>query len=225
MVGDDKWLLEKPKPGAPPITGPPKKSNGKRRKSTTTGDEEPPLKRRRQTWLGEEVAAVVRRMRTSFFSCSLIKPRCPSPLEAERVAKFEFYSSGFDAGVVSTDSVDSTIADVRHALLEFCQFRNLEFDTLRRAKYSTSVLLYHLHIQEADGLVPSCTCCKQTISDVRWHKISRVAERRQPKLSVTSRRKGSAPKTFVPEECCSTCFEKRPDQDLFIPLQVSIRRV
>ena len=69
----------------------------------------------------------------------------------------------------------------KHALLEFLQQRNLEFNTLRKAKHSTAVILYYLHNKNAPGLIPVCSCCKKDIRHLRWHRIKRptAAQRRR----------------------------------------------
>ena len=59
--------------------------------------------------------------------------------------------------------------DTRHTFLEMCQFRHYQFDTLRRAKHSSVMLLYHLHNPTATFLRPRCKMCLEQIFDVRWH--------------------------------------------------------
>lgn len=61
------------------------------------------------------------------------------------------------------------IVDARHTFLEMCQFRHYQFDSLRRAKHSSMLLLYHLHHPLAQFLRPTCAHCKSAISRVRWH--------------------------------------------------------
>ena len=63
----------------------------------------------------------------------------------------------------------SPFVDTRHTLLEMCQFRHYQFDTLRRAKHSSLMLLYHLHNPHARFLRPKCKMCLEQIVDVRWH--------------------------------------------------------
>uniref|UniRef100_A0A7S1UQR6 histone acetyltransferase n=1 Tax=Grammatophora oceanica TaxID=210454 RepID=A0A7S1UQR6_9STRA len=222
MVGDDVWLLEK-KPVLPIKAA--KKLNGKRRKSTPDAEEEQPApKRRRQSWLGEEVGATIRNMRTGFFSCSLVPKAEMSDDEQMKAGEFDKYIASFVSSGVEDDSVPSSIADQRHALLEFSQFRNLEFDTLRRAKYSTSVLLYHLHNSNAPGLIPCCTKCNHTIQDVRWH---RVRATRDGRLPPTLRRRLPVPlEPRKEEELCGSCYHHTtPSKALedFIPLPVSFK--
>lgn len=59
--------------------------------------------------------------------------------------------------------------DTRHTFLEMCQFRHYQFDTLRRAKHSSLMLLFHLHNPHAPHLRPKCKLCLDSIRDVRWH--------------------------------------------------------
>eukprot|EP00607_Mallomonas_marina_P005877 CAMPEP_0182439702 /NCGR_PEP_ID=MMETSP1167-20130531/86595_1 /TAXON_ID=2988 /ORGANISM="Mallomonas Sp, Strain CCMP3275" /LENGTH=1396 /DNA_ID=CAMNT_0024633453 /DNA_START=440 /DNA_END=4630 /DNA_ORIENTATION=- len=59
--------------------------------------------------------------------------------------------------------------DCRHTFLEMCQFRHYQFDTLRRAKHSSLLLLYHLHNPTLKNLRPHCQQCTEIITDVRWH--------------------------------------------------------
>jgi Zinc finger, ZZ type len=41
--------------------------------------------------------------------------------------------------------------------------------TLRRAKHSSLMLLYHLHFPDSANARPTCACCEGAIRDVRWH--------------------------------------------------------
>jgi hypothetical protein len=160
-------------------------------------------------------------MRTCFFACSLVPKAKMSDEEQEKVDEFALYTDIFeDSGAPTT--LSSRIADARHALIEFSQFRNLEFDTLRRAKYSTATLLYHLHNNEAPGMVPTCSSCHCEIEDVRWHKVNKLVERRRGRLPPTGR-KPSMPVSSLAEELCSDCHANHPVGGEFIPLQVSFR--
>ena len=65
--------------------------------------------------------------------------------------------------------VKCPFVDSRHTFLEMCQFRHYQFDSLRRAKHSSLMLLYHLHYPNNVNARPTCACCKGAIRDVRWH--------------------------------------------------------
>ena len=160
-------------------------------------------------------------MRTSFFTCSLVAK--PSLSEQERLKVDEFASYVDQFRFENENASGSGIADARHALLEFSQYRNLEFDTLRRAKYSTAILLYHLHNDRAPGMVPVCSACNKEIEDVRWHKVGKVVERRRGGRMPPPVRKHVAASPFKPEELCTECHTKHSHGEQFIPLQVSFR--
>ena len=59
--------------------------------------------------------------------------------------------------------------DSRHTFLEMCQFRHYQFDSLRRAKHSSLMLLYHLHFPDNLDARPTCALCGGAIREVRWH--------------------------------------------------------
>jgi hypothetical protein len=209
MIGNDTWLLDKTQPALRGINSF-KKNGNKRRKCFGYNDDETATKRPRcQSWLSLEVSAAVRRMRADFFMCSL-SDSTMSKDDASKSDSFDSYARGF-VGNYSEMHYSSKIADVRHALLEFSQFRNLEFDTLRRAKYSTAVILYHLHGNDGSGMVPTCTCCQQEIEEVRWHKLGKIR-------SATR----AATKSFRSEELCSRCYASQELGEQFIPVQVSL---
>jgi len=223
MAGGDDWLLDK-------NPSPPKDSKKfKRKKSGGDSLDEPGPKRRRQSWLGEEVGNSVRRARTSLFQCSLLAPEASTDLSNSQLQAFKAYTKSYNA-TKDNESLPhpSPASDARHSLLEFSQFRNLEFDTLRRAKYSSAILLYHLHNHDAPGLIPECTSCCRPIEGIRWHKMMKVVERqrRAPKSASTKGRKPSAAslQPFVAEELCSSCYSEHKHPNEFIPLQVSIQK-
>lgn len=221
MIGNDTWILDKRNSLPPKSAGFSKKTGGRKKKHSGDSVDDPPTKRRRQSWLGEEVGTAIRRMRTCFFTCSLVPKAKISDAEQEKVNTFASYTETFEeAGDPPTMS--SRIADARHALIEFSQFRNLEFDTLRSAKYSTATLLYHLHHNDAPGMVPTCSSCHIEIKDVRWHKVSKLVERRRDRLPPSGR-KQTMPVSSEAEELCSDCHANHPLGDEFIPLQVTLR--
>lgn len=49
------------------------------------------------------------------------------------------------------------------------QFRHYQFDTLRRAKHSSAMVLYHLHRPESRSLNPFCSRCRRPVRYVRYH--------------------------------------------------------
>jgi len=211
MVGEDVWLLDNRAPPPPKNVAGAKKKNGKRKKTVREVQEEPPSKRRRQSWLGEEVGVSMRKIRTAFFTCSLMPNAERSEIEHGKLENFDEYIAPFATlcqTLVDTNVGSCRVADARHALLEFSQYRNFEFDTLRRAKYSTLMLLYHVHNDDAPGLAPSCTSCSKMIHHVRWHEIRKRSVRNS---------------TQTAEELCSECHSSRLDGDKFLPLPISFR--
>ena len=65
--------------------------------------------------------------------------------------------------------IRSPVTDSRHTFLELCQFRHYQFDSLRRAKYSSLMLLYHLQHPHGKSCRPCCSHCDETIHTLRWH--------------------------------------------------------
>jgi hypothetical protein len=216
MIGEDTWLLDKNQAASKGSAVSKLGGSRKRRSALINAEDEPASKRRRQAWLGVEVGTAVRRMRTSFFSCSLTSKSEEREDEQRAVESYRSYTRDFKLAECDEMPCASSIADVRHSLLEFSQFRNLEFDTLRHAKYSTAVLLRHFHDRSSPGVVPVCTECHNHIKDVRWHKVCKV-------ICIT-RRKAKAPADAgKPEELCQNCYHSKHKQDdQFVPLQVTL---
>lgn len=81
----------------------------------------------------------------------------------------------FDGTILSGDTADpdvimpSPFVDSRHTFLEMCQYRHYQFDSLRRAKHSSMMLLYHLHHPSMTSLRPICVSCQSIIKEIRWH--------------------------------------------------------
>mmetsp|Transcript_2905 Transcript_2905/g.8784 ORF Transcript_2905/g.8784 Transcript_2905/m.8784 type:complete len:222 (+) Transcript_2905:554-1219(+) len=100
----------------------------------------------------------------------------PEEETAEALASdVEFYSSPrFGDGLQIEDPdagtlISCSLLDSRHTFLEMCQFWHYQFDSLRRAKHSSIMLLYHLHNPKADSLRILCSHCSREIRRVRWH--------------------------------------------------------
>jgi len=53
------------------------------------------------------------------------------------------------------------LADGRVALLMFCRERRLEFSTLRRARFTSIVICYELHVEQANSVGRMIRCCCQ----------------------------------------------------------------
>ncbi|KAE9465951.1 hypothetical protein C3L33_02158, partial [Rhododendron williamsianum] len=55
--------------------------------------------------------------------------------------------------------LESEFFDTRQAFLSLCQGNHYQYDTLRRAKHSSMMVLYHLHNPTAPAFVTTCTIC------------------------------------------------------------------
>ncbi|XP_011100465.1 histone acetyltransferase HAC1 [Sesamum indicum] len=55
--------------------------------------------------------------------------------------------------------LESEFFDTRQAFLSLCQGNHYQYDTLRRAKHSSMMVLYHLHNPTAPAFVTSCATC------------------------------------------------------------------
>uniref|UniRef100_A0A803LKP9 histone acetyltransferase n=1 Tax=Chenopodium quinoa TaxID=63459 RepID=A0A803LKP9_CHEQI len=67
--------------------------------------------------------------------------------------------------------MDNCFLENRHALLSFCQGNHYQFDSLRRAKHSSMMILYYLHYPNGSVAGISCNLClKETGADQRWVK-------------------------------------------------------
>ncbi|CAN0840429.1 Histone acetyltransferase HAC12 [Linum grandiflorum] len=55
--------------------------------------------------------------------------------------------------------LESEFFDTRQAFLSLCQGNHYQYDTLRRAKHSSMMILYHLHNPTAPAFVTTCNKC------------------------------------------------------------------
>ncbi|KAI5082147.1 hypothetical protein GOP47_0001890 [Adiantum capillus-veneris] len=58
---------------------------------------------------------------------------------------------------------ESEFFDTRQAFLSLCQGNHYQYDTLRRAKHSSMMVLYHLHNPTAPAFVTTCNMCHRDI--------------------------------------------------------------
>jgi E1A/CREB-binding protein len=59
--------------------------------------------------------------------------------------------------------MESEFFDTRQAFLSLCQGNHYQYDTLRRAKHSSMMVLYHLHNPTAPAYVTTCNICHHDI--------------------------------------------------------------
>ncbi|XP_010063702.1 histone acetyltransferase HAC1 isoform X2 [Eucalyptus grandis] len=59
--------------------------------------------------------------------------------------------------------LESEFFDTRQAFLSLCQGNHYQYDTLRRAKHSSMMVLYHLHNPTAPAFVTTCNLCSLDI--------------------------------------------------------------
>ncbi|XP_022847823.1 histone acetyltransferase HAC1-like isoform X2 [Olea europaea var. sylvestris] len=66
--------------------------------------------------------------------------------------------------------LESEFFDTRQAFLSLCQGNHYQYDTLRRAKHSSMMILYHLHNPTAPAFVTTCYVCHLDIEAGQgWH--------------------------------------------------------
>ncbi|XP_057817200.1 histone acetyltransferase HAC1 isoform X2 [Cryptomeria japonica] len=59
--------------------------------------------------------------------------------------------------------MESEFFDTRQAFLSLCQGNHYQYDTLRRAKHSSMMILYHLHNPAAPAFASTCNVCERDI--------------------------------------------------------------
>ncbi|KAL0855182.1 hypothetical protein Bca101_060334 [Brassica carinata] len=63
----------------------------------------------------------------------------------------------------SDDILESEFFDTRQAFLSLCQGNHYQYDTLRRAKHSSMMILYHLHNPTVPAFPTACAICQQEL--------------------------------------------------------------
>ncbi|CAE5967059.1 unnamed protein product [Arabidopsis arenosa] len=59
--------------------------------------------------------------------------------------------------------LESEFFDTRQAFLSLCQGNHYQYDTLRRAKHSSMMILYHLHNPTVPAFATACAICQQEL--------------------------------------------------------------
>eukprot|EP00976_Prorocentrum_cordatum_P090854 1188279-Prorocentrum_minimum.AAC.7 len=68
--------------------------------------------------------------------------------------------------------MESEFFDTRQAFLSLCQGNHFQFDTLRRAKHSSMMVLYHLHNPSEPAFVSTCNICSGEIAAGQGYRCS-----------------------------------------------------
>ena len=66
--------------------------------------------------------------------------------------------------------------DARTTYLTLCQTHNLQFDTLRRAKHSSMMTLFHLHNPDHPAYPTSCASCQGDVQPGTGYKCERCPD-------------------------------------------------
>ncbi|CAH1442644.1 unnamed protein product [Lactuca virosa] len=78
----------------------------------------------------------------------------------EKHALYPIEINGVPTDTKDKDEIlESEFFDTRQAFLSLCQGNHYQYDTLRRAKHSSMMVLYHLHNPTAPAFVTSCNKC------------------------------------------------------------------
>ncbi|XP_042438288.1 histone acetyltransferase HAC12-like isoform X2 [Zingiber officinale] len=93
------------------------------------------------------------------------------PITAKEKHSFQLVEIDVLADTHDEDgTIESKLFDVRTGFLNFCQNEQYQFDTLRRAKHSTLMILYHLHNPMEYVFTSSCAMCHGSIDGGQnWH--------------------------------------------------------
>jgi E1A/CREB-binding protein len=68
------------------------------------------------------------------------------------------------------EEMDCEFLNNRQAFLNLCQGNHYQFDSLRRAKHSSMMVLWHLHNRDAPKFVQQCAICsREILAGYRYH--------------------------------------------------------
>ena len=74
------------------------------------------------------------------------------------------------------EEMECEIFDTRESFLSLCQGAHYQFDTLRRAKHSSMMVLYHLHNPTAPSFVCTCNVCQENIEQGRGYRCNTCSD-------------------------------------------------
>ncbi|CAF3573275.1 unnamed protein product [Rotaria socialis] len=104
------------------------------------------------TDLKSKIFSIMKRIKEAFFVIYLHNPMKTSP-----------------PAVNDADTpIECDLMDTRDAFLSFSCDKNLEFSSLRRAKFSTMAFLSEIHVSKTENSIYNCNNCRQQC-DVRYH--------------------------------------------------------
>ncbi|KAL6506854.1 hypothetical protein OROHE_022291 [Orobanche hederae] len=79
--------------------------------------------------------------------------------QKDKHALYPVEITGIPDDTKDSEIVESEFFDTRQAFLSLCQGNHYQYDTLRRAKHSSMMVLYHLHNPTAPAYVTTCAVC------------------------------------------------------------------
>ena len=72
--------------------------------------------------------------------------------------------------------MDSEFFDTRLQFLSLCRGNHYQFDTLRRARYSSMVVLYHLHNPSEPAFPTTCNICKDELNPGQGYRCQQCPD-------------------------------------------------
>ncbi|KAL3633867.1 hypothetical protein CASFOL_022629 [Castilleja foliolosa] len=79
--------------------------------------------------------------------------------QKDKHALYPVEINGIPDDTKDNEVLESEFFDTRQAFLSLCQGNHYQYDTLRRAKHSSMMVLYHLHNPTAPAFVTTCVAC------------------------------------------------------------------
>lgn len=111
--------------------------------------------------VGVQVGSRIRELRDEFFVVRF----APLTVEEGRDSTIAAAALEDEAKLISCEFFDT-----RSGFLRMCQGNNYQFDSLRRAKHSSMMVLWHLHHPQYPAFAHVCNSCDDDIgSDTRYH--------------------------------------------------------